>query len=55
MLNALRIDVLRLLRTRIGPLVLGELAKGRTRPLTAGEKSAIDRQISARLGRGSLN
>jgi 23S rRNA pseudouridine2605 synthase len=49
MLNALCIDVLRLLRTRIGPIVLGDLAKGRTRPLTAGEKSAIDRQISARL------
>lgn len=49
MLNALCIEVLRLLRTRIGPIVLGDLAKGRTRPLTAGEKSAIDRQISARL------
>jgi 23S rRNA pseudouridine2605 synthase len=43
MLAQLEIEVLRLIRVSIGPLALGELAKGAARPLTAGEKLALDR------------
>jgi 23S rRNA pseudouridine2605 synthase len=43
MLAQLGIEVLRLIRVSIGPLALGELAKGAARPLTAGEKLALDR------------
>jgi 23S rRNA pseudouridine2605 synthase len=43
------IEVLRLIRVAIGPLQLGDLAKGMHRPLTADEKSAMDRAM-----RGSL-
>jgi 23S rRNA pseudouridine2605 synthase len=42
MLEQLGIEVLRLVRVAIGPLVLGDLAKGASRPLTAAEKAAID-------------
>ena len=42
MLERLGIEVLRLVRVAIGPLTLGDLAKGACRPLTAEEKSAID-------------
>jgi len=42
MLAQLGIDVLRLLRVAIGPLALGELAKGASRPLTDAEKRALD-------------
>ena len=42
MLDELGIEVLRLVRVAIGPLTLGDLAKGASRPLTGGEKSAID-------------
>jgi 23S rRNA pseudouridine2605 synthase len=45
MLNALGIEVLRLVRVAIGPLVLGDLAKGTSRPLTPGEKASIDRLL----------
>jgi 23S rRNA pseudouridine2605 synthase len=45
MLEHLEIEVLRLVRVAIGPLALGDLAKGASRPLTAEEKSAIDRAI----------
>ena len=45
MLEHLGIEVLRLVRVAIGPLALGDLAKGAFRPLTAEEKSAIDRAI----------
>jgi len=43
MLARLGIDVLRLLRVAIGPLALGALAKGASRPLTGAEKQALDR------------
>ncbi len=36
------IEVLRLVRVSIGPLALGELAKGSCRPLSSGEKQALD-------------
>jgi 23S rRNA pseudouridine2605 synthase len=42
-LAQLQVDVLRLLRVAIGPLKLGELAKGSSRPLTEAEKQALDR------------
>jgi 23S rRNA pseudouridine2605 synthase len=42
MLNALHIEVLRLVRVAIGRLALGDLAKGASRPLTPAEKIAID-------------
>ena len=42
MLDELGIEVLRLVRVAIGPLTLGDLAKGASRPLTPDEKSALD-------------
>ena len=42
MLAACGIDVLRLVRVAIGPLILGELAKGDSRSLTKEEKQALD-------------
>jgi 23S rRNA pseudouridine2605 synthase len=46
MCAALGIEVLRLVRVAIGPLVLGHLPKGASRPLTASEKQAVDSAIS---------
>jgi 23S rRNA pseudouridine2605 synthase len=45
-LDGLGIDVVRLIRVAIGPLVLGDLAKGRARRLSLGEKAAIDRRLN---------
>jgi 23S rRNA pseudouridine2605 synthase len=45
MLSQFKIDVLRLVRVAIGPVALGELAKGFCRPLAAEEKRAIDREF----------
>ena len=45
MLERLNVDVLRLVRVAIGPLLLGELAKGQSRPLTTEEKRAIDQAM----------
>lgn len=45
MLAALEIEVLRLIRVAIGPLALGNLAKGSFRPLTTEEKLTLDRAI----------
>jgi 23S rRNA pseudouridine2605 synthase len=50
MLGALGIDVLRLVRIAIGPVVLGELPKGVSRPLTATEKRALDASIAGSRG-----
>jgi 23S rRNA pseudouridine2605 synthase len=41
MLRALDYDVRRLVRTRIGPLALGDLAPGRSRPLNPDEVAAL--------------
>jgi 23S rRNA pseudouridine2605 synthase len=49
MLQALGIEVLRLVRVAIGPLQLGKLAKGEYRPLTAEEKQMLDRSMLARI------
>lgn len=45
MLEALGIEVLRLVRVAVGPLQLGELAKGKFRAVTADEKRALDRAM----------
>ena len=45
MLAALGVEVLRLVRVAIGPLELGQLAKGASRPLTADEKRSIDMSL----------
>jgi len=41
-LEALQIEVLRLVRVAIGPLTLGDLPKASSRPLTHSEKQALD-------------
>jgi 23S rRNA pseudouridine2605 synthase len=48
LLAALGIEVLRLVRVAIGPLTLGELGKGNSRPLTAAEKHALDQALQRR-------
>jgi len=48
MLEALGVGVLRLVRVAIGPLGLGELAKGGVRDLTSEEKSKLDRAMRGR-------
>lgn len=45
-LASLGIEVLRLVRVSVGPLTLGELKKGASRPLTPAEKAAIDRETT---------
>lgn len=45
MLAQLGITVLRLIRVAIGPLVLGDLPKGGSRPLTDGDKRALDQAM----------
>ncbi len=47
MLEERKIEVLRLLRVAIGPLALGDLAKGATRALAHEEKQALDRAMRA--------
>ena len=47
MLEALGAEVLRLMRVAIGPLPLGDLAKGAFRPLTKEEKRMLDRGMRA--------
>jgi 23S rRNA pseudouridine2605 synthase len=44
-LEALGIEVLRLIRVAVGPLQLGHVAKGEFRPLTTEEKSSLDEAI----------
>lgn len=53
LLAALGIEVLRLVRVAIGRLVLGDLPKGSSRPLTAEEKRALDDAL--RRARGNLS
>ena len=47
MLEHLQIEVLRLVRVAIGPLTLGDLAKGKTRVIHKEEKQALDRAMRA--------
>ena len=42
MLERLGVEVLRLVRVAIGPIVLGDLPKGASRPVTPTEKSELD-------------
>lgn len=49
MIAALGIEVLRLMRVGIGPLQLGDLGKGESRPLSKDEKRILDRE----MGRGN--
>lgn len=49
MLQVLGIGVLRLVRVAIGPLSLGELAKGAFRALTDEEKRMLDRALRVRI------
>jgi 23S rRNA pseudouridine2605 synthase len=48
MLEALKMEVLLLVRVAIGPLALGDLTKGATRALEPEEKQAMDRAMRAR-------
>jgi 23S rRNA pseudouridine2605 synthase len=43
MMAALQVEVLRLIRVAVGPLPLGNLAKGNYRLLAPEEKAALDR------------
>ena len=45
MMAATGVEVLRLIRVAIGPLQLGDLAKGTYRELTSEEKLALDRAM----------
>jgi len=45
MLNALDVEVLRLIRVAVGPLQLGKLAKGSYRLLNAREKAVLDQAM----------
>ncbi len=47
MLEAVDIEVLRLVRVAVGPLVLGDLPKGAFRALSSEEKRIIDRAMKA--------
>jgi 23S rRNA pseudouridine2605 synthase len=55
MLSQLEIDVLRLVRVAIGPVVLGELAKGVCRPLEVEEKQSIDLELEIGTRRSIQN
>ena len=48
MLEALKIEVQRLVRVAIGPLVLGDLPKGATRALEQEGKQVLDRAMRVR-------
>jgi 23S rRNA pseudouridine2605 synthase len=49
MLEALKIEVLRLVRVAIGTLALGDLPKGATRALKLEEKQALDRAMRSAI------
>jgi 23S rRNA pseudouridine2605 synthase len=50
MLDALSVEVLRLIRVAIGPLQLGDLVKGAHRALRPEEKFALDRALGRKQG-----
>jgi 23S rRNA pseudouridine2605 synthase len=52
MFQELGIEVLRLVRVAIGPLALGDLAKGAARPLRRDEKISLDQAMSTASGVG---
>lgn len=51
MLQALHIEVLRLVRVAMGPLELGRLGKGQCRELARSEKEAMDRAMGKTVAR----
>ncbi len=51
MLESEGIEVLRLVRVSIGPLALGDLAKASCRPLSSGEKQALDLAMKPKSGK----
>src|SRR5882757_8131835 len=55
MLEVSNIEVLRLVRVAVGPLVLGKLAKGNCRALSSEEKRALDRAINTLGTRRVMN
>src|SRR5467141_1341914 len=55
MLEVSDIEVLRLVRVAVGPLVLGKLAKGKCRALSSEEKRALDRAINTLRTRQVMN
>jgi 23S rRNA pseudouridine2605 synthase len=55
MLDALGLEVRRLVRVAIGPLALGDLQKGAYRPLTADEKRSLGAAMSGRRTAGPAN
>jgi 23S rRNA pseudouridine2605 synthase len=55
MLEVSDIEVLRLVRVAVGPLVLGKLAKGNCRALSSEEKRALDRAINTLRTRRVMN
>jgi 23S rRNA pseudouridine2605 synthase len=54
MMEQLGIEVLRLIRVAIGPLALGQLAKGKCRALAAAEKSALNRAMKISRDKASI-
>src|SRR5262249_7945142 len=52
MFEAYEIEVLRLIRVAIGPLLLGDLAKGQIRELTLQEKLSLDQAMKGPQLRG---
>jgi 23S rRNA pseudouridine2605 synthase len=55
MLEALGIEVLRLVRVSIGSLQLGDLAKGASRKLSTAEKSRVDAEMQLKMGVATSN
>ena len=51
LLSALEVNVLRLIRIAVGPLVLGNLPKGRSRPLTPAEVGSLAKLEAGRVPR----
>ena len=49
MMEVMDVEILRLVRVAIGPLQLGDLAKGEYRALTADQKQMLDRAVRGKL------
>jgi 23S rRNA pseudouridine2605 synthase len=55
MLEVCGLQVLRLVRVAIGPIVIGDLPKGSVRSLTAGEKAALDAAMKGSSSRSDVS